>query len=78
MNEKNVIDLKINESGVIKKIKLNDEKIKRQLINLGFIEGEEIKLLNYNYNKESYLVKVMNINYALDKKICKGIVVCGK
>jgi ABC-type cobalamin/Fe3+-siderophores transport system ATPase subunit len=43
-----------------------------------FLEGEEIKLLNYNYNKESYLVKVMNINYAVDKKICEEIIVCEK
>ena len=68
MNEKRLVDLKINEVSVIKK----------QIKNLGFIEGEEIKLLNYNYNKECYLVKVMNINYAVDKKICEEIIVCGK
>ena len=78
MNEKLLVDLKINEVCVIKKIRLENEKIKNQLSSLGFLEGEEIRLLNYNYNKKSYLVKVMNINYAIDKKICEGIVVCGK
>ena len=78
MNEKRLVDLKINEVSVIKKIHVKDENIKKQIKNLGFIEGEEIKLLNYNYNKECYLVKVMNINYAVDKKICEEIIVCGK
>ena len=78
MNEKCLIDLKLNEAALIKKVVIDDEKIKVQLSNLGFLVGEEIKLLNYNYNKESYLVKVMNINYAIDRKICKGIIVCGK
>ncbi len=78
MKEKRLVDLKVNEFGVIKRIQIKDENIKKQIINLGFIEGEEIKLLNHNYNKESYLVKVMNINYAIDKKICEEIIVCGK
>lgn len=76
MNEKKLINLKINEVGIIKEVNVKDENIKRQLANLGFYKGEEIKLLNYNYNKESYLVKVMNVNYAVDKKICEGIVIC--
>ena len=78
MTEKSLIDLKLNEIALIKKVVIEDEKIKVQLSNLGFLVGEEIKLLNYNYNKESYLVKVMNINYAIDKKICERIIVCGK
>ena len=74
MKEKCLVNLKINETSIIKKIEVKDEKINKQLFNLGFMPGENIKLLNYNFNKQSYLVKVMNINYAIDKKICEGIV----
>ena len=76
MKEKCLVNLKINETSIIKKIEVKDEKINKQLFNLGFMPGEKIKLLNYNFNKQSYLVKVMNINYAIDKKICEGIVLC--
>lgn len=78
MNEKCLVDLKINEVAKIKQINIKDEKVKAQLQNLGFITGEEIKLLKYNYNKEGFLVKVMNVNYAVDRKICEGIIVCEK
>ncbi|MBQ4541584.1 MAG: ferrous iron transport protein A [Clostridia bacterium] len=76
MNEKCLVDLKINEVAKIKQINIKDEKVKTQLKNLGFIIGEKIKLLKYNYNKEGFLVKVMNVNYAVDRKICEGIIVC--
>lgn len=78
MNEKCLVDLKINEVAKIKQINIKDEKVKMQLSNLGFIIGEKIKLLKYNYNKEGFLVKVMNVNYAIDRKICEGIIVCEK
>ena len=78
MNEKCLVDLKINEVAKIKQINIKDEKVKMQLSNLGFIIGEKIKLLKYNYNKEGFLVKVMNVNYAVDRKICEGIIVCEK
>ena len=78
MNEKCLADLKINEVAKIKQINIKDEKVKMQLSNLGFIIGEKIKLLKYNYNKEGFLVKVMNVNYAIDRKICEGIIVCEK
>lgn len=78
MNEKCLVDLKINEVAKIKQINIKDEKVKMQLSNLGFIIGERIKLLKYNYNKEGFLVKVMNVNYAIDRKICEGIIVCEK
>lgn len=76
MSEKRLSELKINEISTIKELKIDSYNIKTQLNKLGFIKGEKIKLLNYNYNKESYLVKVMNVNYAVDKKICEGIIVC--
>ena len=62
----------------ILKINISNEKIKQQLTNLGFLENEKIKLLNHNYNKRGFLVKVMGVNYAIDKKICDKIEVYGE
>jgi Fe2+ transport system protein FeoA len=78
MIEKCLVDLKIKESAKIKQINIKDEKIKTQLYNLGFWKGEEIKLLKHNFNKDSFLVKVMGVNYAVDRKICEGIIVSDK
>ena len=60
---------------VIKRIEC-DYKTKHRLKCLGFLEKEKVKLLNYNYGNTCCLVKVMGINYAIDKQICERIVVC--
>lgn len=73
---KKLSELNINEEAVIYKIENQNKAIENQLKSLGFLEGEKIILLNHNYNKKSYLVKVMGINYAIDAKICEGIIVC--
>ncbi len=70
-----LIKLTIGEEGVICKIENKNKSVLSQLNKLGFFVGEKIKLLNYNYNKESYLVKIMGINYAIDKSVCEGIFV---
>lgn len=67
--------LQKNEQAKIEKIELKDGRVKLQLEKLGFLTGEKIKLLNYNYNKTSYLIKVMGVNYAIDKAICENIFV---
>lgn len=66
---------KVERNYKILKINLSDVSLKKQLQNLGFLTGEKIKILNYNYGKKSFLVKVMGVNYAIDKNVCEGIVV---
>ena len=73
------MDLKLsncekNKEYVIKEIKVREE-IKHRLTCLGFLPKEKIKLLKYNYNNTCYLVKVMGINYMVDKSICEEVVV---
>ena len=41
-----------------------------------FCDGEKIRKLTSNYGKSSYLVKVVGINYAIDKKVAEKIMVC--
>ena len=75
MNIIKLSDIKINKYYKIEEIKINDIKIKKQIENLGFLKNEKIQLLKHNYGKNSYLIKVMGINYAIDKSVCDEIFV---
>lgn len=74
------MDLKLSECElnryfIITKIILREKEIEHRLKCLGFLEKEKIKILKYNYNKTCYLIKIMGVNYMIDKKICEGIIV---
>lgn len=68
-------ETKFNTNYVIFKIKIEDKNIKLHLNNLGFEEGQKIQILKSNYFRKTFLVKVMGINYAVDKKIIDNIIV---
>ncbi len=51
-------------------VKIKDILLLHQLKIMGIVAGCKIRLLKYNYNKKSILIKVLKINYAIDKKIC--------
>ena len=74
MGEMLLSDCRIGKDYVIEKL-LTTNKIKLHLENLGFVKNEKIKLLKYNYQNKSVLVKVCDINYALDIEIAKQVVV---
>lgn len=71
--ELNLITAKIGESYIIKDVCIRDEKLKRQIVNLGINKKNKIKLLKHNYNKSAILVEVMCVRYALDKLVCEQI-----
>ena len=73
MNVIRLSDAKKDQEYFIEEICVKNENIKNQLKNLGIIKNEKIKFLNYNYGKKSLLIKVMNINYAIDKSICDDV-----
>ena len=75
MNELNLTNCVKNVSYKIKDICLSNNDIIKLLSNLGIKVNEEIVVLSSNYCKKSFLVNVCGINYALDKKICGGIIV---
>lgn len=58
-----------NHTYIIKKINIEDKSLLQQLNNIGLTVGEEITLIKTNYGKKSFLVKVMNVNFAIDKQI---------
>ena len=49
--------------------------MKIHLKNLGFEIGENIQLLKYNYKKLGFMVKVMGVNFVVDKKVAEMIYV---
>ena len=73
MNIKRLSCCEIGKVYKILNLNITDENVKRQLLNLGFLKNEKIKLLNHNFNKKGFLIKVMEINYAIDKNICDKI-----
>ena len=75
-----IVELKLsgcdkNRVYVISGVNIEDEELKHRLKCFGFFINEKIEILNYNYGRSCYLVKVMGVNYAIDKKLCEGIIV---
>lgn len=77
MKELRLSECKEGEIYLIKNFFNLNEPLKNQLCALGFLKNERIIVLGKNYGNYSYLVKVMGINYSIDKKICEGILVYG-
>ncbi|WP_024787195.1 MULTISPECIES: FeoA family protein [unclassified Lebetimonas] len=65
-------ELKIGESGIIKKI-LAKEPLKSRLFSMGFARGEEVKVLKHTLAKNTYEVEVNNIPVALREEEAKEI-----
>ena len=68
-------DMKIGEECKIKSIELASKNLEKQLKNLGFMEGEKIKIIKINYGDRALLVKVFGVNYVVDSTIAQGIFV---
>lgn len=60
------------ESGTIRKIKGKDES-RRFLNNLGFVEGETVRVVSYLAG--NMILNVKNTRVALDKNMAKRIIV---
>ena len=74
MKEICFFDAKIGREYVVSKIIL-EENLKCHLSSLGIEENCKIKLLKHNFFKSAFLIANLNIFYAIDKTICKGIFV---
>lgn len=75
MSKLKLIDGKRNVQYKIKSLELSNPNTTMLLNNLGINEDETIVLLQSNYGKKSYLVNVSGVSFALDKKVCEGIIV---
>ena len=70
----NLIDLKNGEVGIIKKINGNKE-LKLRLIELGIIEGSEIRILSKNICFGPVLVYIKSTKIALGEDAIKNIII---
>ena len=75
MNKIRLSDAQKFKEYYIDEVNVKDEFIKTRLEKFGVLENHKIKLLFNNYGKSSFLIKVMDIKYAIDKKICDEIYV---
>ena len=73
----NLASLKTNESATIKNI-FCDFKIKKRLLELGFINNTEVKVLAISSLKKTYLLQVMGSVIALRRNILEEIEICKK
>ena len=69
-----LVDGDFNKKYKIFEVKL-EEKIASHLKKLGREKDTESILLKHNYFKTTFLVKFLQINYAVDRKILEGIFV---
>ena len=66
--EKNKVYMVREFSGHAKEI---EEKLNR----VGLRVGVSVCVTNSNYGKNALLVKIQGVGFALDTKICKGVIV---
>lgn len=69
---KSVLDMKIEEEGIIKKVTAK-EPIKSRLASMGITKGNRIKLLKYSLKKETWEVEVEGTRVALRKEEANSI-----
>ena len=65
-------ELKIGESGIIKKIYAK-EPLKSKLLAMGFSRGERVKVLKHTLAKNTFDVDVNGVNVALREEEAKEI-----
>lgn len=68
-----LLDLKINQEAVIKKVLLKDDKLNLRLQELGLYCGSKICILNFSPLKQTLLVKIFNSVFALKSEVAKQI-----
>ena len=71
---KSVLDMKIGESGIIKKIGAK-EPIKSRLLSMGIIKNNRLKLLKYSLKKQTWEVDVEGTRVALRKEEAESILI---
>jgi len=65
-------ELKMGESGIIKKIYARDP-LKSKLLSMGFARGEKVKVLKHTLAKNTFDVDINGVNVALRKEEAREI-----
>ena len=75
MKEKSLFDCKLNKKYLISRVMVEDKDLLNYLTRLMIKEKEYITILHKSFFSSAFIVNVLEINYALDSKICKRIFV---
>ena len=73
MNIKKLTEGELDKIYLIYDIKIDNLKLKNHLENLFIKNYQKISLKKKSYRSNAFIVKVLGINYALDKEICEKI-----
>ena len=69
----NLAEAEKDREYIIKKIKSNDEELKKFLFTLGCYEGESITLISVL--AENYIINIKDSRYSIDKELAEAIIV---
>jgi len=69
----NLAEAETDREYIIKKIKSNDEELKKFLFTLGCYEGESITLISVL--AENYIINIKDSRYSIDKELAEAIIV---
>ncbi len=58
---------------IIKKINIENEGLLQQLSCIGFCVGQRIIFVRSNFGKKTFLVKVMSVNFGIDRQISEKV-----
>ena len=72
---KNLLSGKKNVKYLIHDVLLLDKSLTVELENFGICKGNYISVIGSNYGKKSYLITVDGGYFAIDKEICKKILI---
>lgn len=73
----NITNLNCGESAIICDVR-GDLKIKKRLLELGFIKGEEVAVLAISSLKKTFLLKIQGYVIAIRHNILKEVLICKK
>ena len=75
MNIKKLSDCKLGKSYLIKELKIQNKSLLDHLRELYIKENTKITLLHRSYGNKVFMIKALDVNYALDKNICDKVIV---
>ena len=75
MNDWSLINAKENQIVVISKITLSDLKLKKRLIEFGFVSGEKLLIIKKSKVASLMLVSVRGAMLGIDFSLCSNIFV---
>lgn len=66
-------ELSLNITATIVSVNIFDKKLQKRINELGFFNGEKIKVLNHSTLKKTLLVELMHTIFAIKKSIAHCI-----